>query len=369
MRKLSIAIILVLAIASVCAQSPTRIPPPSPLHTSSQSTGQYLPDRYGELTGLTVLMAADLPKVDSGLIPNLGNDTNAAIRSIEAEWAKNGIEVVRDGYKFVKLLRAGWTNSPEGRQLARIPTPRSGGEETPRGYINWTSADLELVLSLYASVTGRTILRSPQIACSPIRLRNYSTLTRDDLVYAIKVLLAMNSIALIAEGDKFTQVVPLAQALEIYPRAPRSEAGVTLIDPKNIPVLRLTAANVSVKPPPPPAKRAQTMQNKLSELWMRARIALFGPAPLPPKPEVDSLVAYYARLRGARPIPSKQFGRQPVLFEIKTPVTKAELLYAIEATLAQSGLVIVSTNNNSIQLPHRSELIRANTNSPASLRR
>ena len=325
-------------------------------------------DIYGELTGRTILMPAGLPRLDVNLTPGLRNDTNAAIGFIEAEFAKRGIEAVRDGGKFVKLVRTGWTNSPLAAQMARIQLPRAGGEEVPRGGIHWSSADLDLILAFYSDLARRTILRASNIACAPVRLKNHSSLTREEFIYAIKVLLALNSIAMIDDGDKFTQVVPFAQASEIQLRAPKPEKSATLIDPKTIPAFKFSAGRTVAKPPPPPPTYRQQILDKLSGLYTRARIALFGTPPPPPKPEADNLVAYYAKLTDTKPIPSKRFGKHPVFLEIKTPVTKAELLYAIEVTLGQSGLTIVSTNKNSIQILPRSELPSHGTNVPAKLK-
>jgi hypothetical protein len=162
-------------------------------------------------------------------------------------------------------------------------------------------------------------------------------LTRNELIYAIQVVLALNGIAAIDDGDKFVQVVPVAQASQIETRAPKPEPGAKLIDPNEVPVFKF----------PPPAF---TLPPELRNLPKSPRELR--------EPPVDSLVAYYAKLTSANPIASKQFGKQLIYFEITTPVTHAELLYAIKATLAQCNLAIESAEQNSIQVVHCSELKR-----------
>ena len=64
----------------------------------------------------------------------------------------------------------------------------------------------------------------------------------------------------------------------------------------------------------------------------------------------DRLVELYASLTDQKAVPSKgSTAMQRVPFKVEIPVTKEELLYAIERTLALSGLAIVSAGEKIIQ--------------------
>ena len=67
-------------------------------------------------------------------------------------------------------------------------------------------------------------------------------------------------------------------------------------------------------------------------------------------PFVDSLIEYYATLIDRKAIPSRTFGRHPVQFGIGIDLTKRELLYAIETTLALEGLKIFTNADTSISV-------------------
>ncbi len=294
----------------------------------------------------------------------MATDTNLALAFIAGEFAKHGIKPVKDGEKFVRLQPVGWSNAPPEQFLARLTRPSPGSADIPPGFIHWLSVDLNQILATYSDVSHRTILRSPNLICVT-RFRNRTPLTRDEFAYAIRALFALNDVAIIDDGDKFAQVVPLATASQIQTRAPAPAKGERLIDPGKIPTFRNSPVALSVKPPPPKPTPAQQVKATLSRLYLRARTAIFGPPATPPKPEADNLVAYYAQLKKAKAIPSKRFGKRPIYFEIKIPLTKTELLYAIEATLAQDNLAIIAVPPNSYQLVHRSEVPGVITNSPA----
>ena len=75
---------------------------------------------------------------------------------------------------------------------------------------------LEQVMELYAEVTGRTVLRSPAVNFDLIKLtlNTKTPLTEREFLQAIDSLLALNQIAVIATGEKFLTVVPMAAALQ-----------------------------------------------------------------------------------------------------------------------------------------------------------
>ncbi len=318
-----------------------------PLRIAANNESQDILDVYGELTGRTLLMSARLPLLELKLTPELLANTNRAIAAIETEFARQGLEAIRDGAKFIRVSPAGLQNSALTNYLLRVADSQPAGEVIPKGHVNWSAADLNQVLATYSDISRRTLIRGMSLRSASIRFQNQGSLTISEFLYAIKVILALNGIAVLDDGERFAQVVPLNQAADIKLRAPRPEPSASLIEPRDVPKFKYPMKLSAFLP--------ESLGTLGSENSPRQRR----------EPDAGSLIAYYAELTNSKLIPSEQFSKLPVLFEIKTPVTKTELLYAIEATLAQSALVIVATNNGSIQLRHRSEFLKNGANAPA----
>ena len=49
-------------------------------------------------------------------------------------------------------------------------------------------------------------------------------------------------------------------------------------------------------------------------------------------------------------MPSKDFGDRPIRFHVDTPLTKSELLYAIETTFTLNNLAIIPVDDRRIRL-------------------
>ena len=77
--------------------------------------------------------------------------------------------------------------------------------------------------------------------------------------------------------------------------------------------------------------------------------------PSPSNSTVDDLVAFYAKLIDLEALPEERYGKNPILFKATTPLTKAELLYALDTTLALNGLTIAHVGDKSIQAAHLAE--------------
>src|SRR5437763_14498603 len=80
-------------------------------------------DVYAELKNRTVLRSAGMPALPGSLLSGAPADKNQAAALIEDELAKNHLEVVLDGEKFIRILPANWRNSPLETQLSRIQEP------------------------------------------------------------------------------------------------------------------------------------------------------------------------------------------------------------------------------------------------------
>ena len=81
----------------------------------------------------------------------------------------------------------------------------------PAGLIRFQEADLSQVIDFYADLTGKTILKSPQVAQNvKVSLVNKTALTREEGIDALHTIFGLNQIAIIPEGDKFIKIVPQA---------------------------------------------------------------------------------------------------------------------------------------------------------------
>jgi hypothetical protein len=320
-------------------------------------------DVYGRLTGRTVLRPSNLPALPASITAQLPTDTNAAIALMESELARSKVEVVRDGEKFVRVLRAGWRDSLLGEQLARIRVQPGHGGGLGAGSIDLWGVDLNQVLAIYAELRNRTILRPFALSSPPISLRTQNALTKEEVIYAFETVLAMNGVATVDDGTKFVQIVQQPEAARVQARAPKLEPAAALIEPGKVPVFKPWSSRLSAPKLAPPAP---TVSQRIAQAYAKLHTKIFGPPPPPPQPNVDGLVAFYGKLAGRKPAPSKQFGQHPVCFEAHTPLTKPELLYAIQTTLALDGLVIVPVDDKTIRAGHISELRKLEKTSPAT---
>jgi general secretion pathway protein D len=82
----------------------------------------------------------------------------------------------------------------------------------PPGTINFRAVDLNDVLTLYAELVGKTILRPTSLPAVVVTLKTQTPLTKPEAVQALEAVLALNGISIIPAGEKFVKVVPSANA-------------------------------------------------------------------------------------------------------------------------------------------------------------
>lgn len=317
---------------SLAPGSPSTLPP----------TEQAL-RLYGALTHKTILRPTMLPQLSESLVAEMMADTNAAAGVLEKALADRRIEMVRDGELFVRLLPEGWQTSTLAAQLLRIPSPpkretnqnerASASVSMPAGTIDFRNVGIDQALAVYASLCNRTVLRPHHLSASVIALRTETALSREEAVYAMNVVLALNGVATVEDGVNFVQVVPMPRMALAKARAPKPKLTEPLIKPEEVPVF---VVRPMLFPPHRPAAKAEAADH-------------LPPPPAPPVPPgVDDLVAYYAKLVGQKASASG-FRQQPVSLKVQNPLTKAELLYAIETTLALDDIKIERQDDGTLQ--------------------
>jgi hypothetical protein len=275
---------------------------------------------YAQLTHRTVLHTFSASRLSVKLD---SQDPSGTIARIEAALADAGFELVRDGEQFVRILPSNWRKSPMAEHLARLkpPAAKSSTKKTA-GTIAFKGADLDMVLAIYADLSQRTILKGP-LGMPQFWLISEGSLTGEEVIYALNTLLILNGIVAMDDGDKLVQVVSSADVRFVQPHAPKASPGEVTIDPKEIPKFyRFSPGRPAAKPASGPS-------------------ALYSD-------DVDGLVAYYASLTGKNAVPAGQPGRMQIYFQPTTALTKPELIYALETTLALNFLAIVPAGDNFI---------------------
>ena len=321
---------------------------PAPFIRGSEPTEEAL-DIYADLTGRTVLRPGKLPQLPVSIKADLPTDTNAAIARIVGELAKCHLDVVPDDETFVRVLPQGWQDSLMGKQLEQIKLPLPSPHPADHFFYAFVRSDFAACLEIYSNLRRRTILYPQVLPRAAVSFRNRKALTREEAVYALTVVLAINGVAAVDDGDNFVQLVPLETAEHVTPRAPKPKRGAPLLDPSKLPSV----------PDPSSVQRAPEagtvlMSDRLTMLYAQL---IANPSPPASRPllEVDRLVGFYAELTGRKALASAHFGHTFVPFEIKTPLTDAEVLYAVETTLALNNLAIIPVEDGSIRAGHISE--------------
>ncbi len=91
-------------------------------------------------------------------------------------------------------------------------------EDDPEGFMalfKFNNMPMEQFLDVvYASYTGKTILRSATLPSVQINLKAQTLLTRKEIIEALDSVLALNGISMIPTGEKFITAVPVAQAVQ-----------------------------------------------------------------------------------------------------------------------------------------------------------
>lgn len=179
---------------------------------------------YGNLTGKTVLAPSALPFLSDAIISDLPTEKTNAIARIESELSKQRLAVVHDGPHFVRVFpekqRGFLTNvSLRGAELA-VAKPQ---ETMAAGLIKLIGVELDQVLPMYAAISRRTVLRPAHLPQTVVRLKSTCPLNREETVYAMATVLALNGIAVVEDGERFVQVVPMAQRERLIAGAPKPE--------------------------------------------------------------------------------------------------------------------------------------------------
>ncbi len=311
-------------------------------------------DVYASLTGKTVLMPSLLPFFPDAVLSDLPTDKTNAVTRLETEFSKQGIAVIQDGPHFVILLpekeRAFLTKglSLRGAELAVAKS----GETLPAGTIRFINCDVTQVLPIYASISHRTILRSITLHSAPVCLKTACPLSREEAIYAFATVFALNGVAVVQDGQKFVQAVPMIQRSMVAARAPKPDPAAKLLNPKNVISTGNYELSEALLPGNHEFSKAVSKMERDLERWGKA---LFDFMHYKSPPDAQRLLGLYATLVGKAAEPSKEFDGMSIWFHIETPLSKSELMYAIEATFDLNWLRIDQVDDQRIRLSRISD--------------
>lgn len=302
------------------AQSQAQRPPGIGIAPTASLFEQAL-TLYSELTGRTILRYSILPAtLTKSDLERLPTDTNAIPAFVENEFRQNGILIIPDGNRFAWVVPTGWTNSAAAKFLSTIQPPLPGKEVISAGAVTFAPATTEQVLAIYSEYNKRTLLRPVNLGSPHIHLRNIRPMTGNELSYAMRVCLAINGIAAVDDGEKFVQLVPIQMLPLVVTNTPKPTTNAVALDPKEVSKIK-----------PEPLDRRVLKLNQYYRRFFR------GTPPWTPRP-LGRLADFYGELTDQTFVPTKDFdGTRMVLCEVTTPLTKEELIYAVETVLRLNG--------------------------------
>jgi hypothetical protein len=209
---------------------------------------------------------------------------------------------------------------------------------------------LDQVIPLYASLSHRTVLRPAILPRTVVNLKTRFPLTREEAVYALETVLAFNGICVVEDGASFVQMVPMAQRGAVKAEAPKPEPAATLFDPDEAP-------SKGVSDPGRPLTKVERAKRELERLKQACYDFMHLPDPRERCPQ--RLLELYACLADKTAVLSKDHDGTPIWFQIQTPLSQSELLYAIETTFTLNHFLIIPMDGQHIGLDHIGELEKA----------
>jgi general secretion pathway protein D len=102
------------------------------------------------------------------------------------------------------------TDTTSPAELSPSLTPLAEGVLTEG--INIPEGPIDAALGLIEILTGRTVLRGPNLPTTPFSLTVNQPLTHSEALLAIETTLALNGVAVAPLGDRFVKVVPIGSA-------------------------------------------------------------------------------------------------------------------------------------------------------------
>ena len=296
-------------------------------------------DAYGSLTSRTILMPYLPPSTTAALPSELPPDKALAVEQIEAALSKAGVAIVQDGPSFTRLFpdSKAWRDLMTNAPLRGAQLHLTNDAQLAPGSILFMSADTTTVLGLYSALKQRTILRPANFPTPPMDLKTQCGLSKEEAVYALETLLVMHGLCAVDDGGQLVQIIPLESRALVKTGAPKRDPAENLFDPNKVPSVGNSTPQLMTK-----------TQRDL-ERWREA-FYTFIHYKDPRRRPAKLLLEFYAKLTDKTVVSTIGLEDTSVWFHVTTPLTRSEMLYAIETTFKLNRLAIKTEDDGKIRL-------------------
>lgn len=76
----------------------------------------------------------------------------------------------------------------------------------------FTNADVDRVFALYQELSGRSVIRWPNIPNATVTFENTTAMTRPEALQALDTVLAAQNVVMVYLGTRYVKAIPAAQA-------------------------------------------------------------------------------------------------------------------------------------------------------------
>jgi hypothetical protein len=189
------------------------------------------------------------------------------------------------------------------------PSQTNTPNQTTAAGIHLREAKLQQALELYAQIKGRTILRHPLL--KPITV---SLDAEIPTAAAFEDMFRQHGIATIVDGEKFVMVVPIAQTNFVTPRS---------------------------------NKIVSTVLGDLSSMTNNVVIPAGAINFLPT--DLDQVIPIYSDIIERKPASGSKFPYGLIYLRTVNPLSKAEVIYALETLFAWNGFKLVPEDDKTFR--------------------
>jgi hypothetical protein len=207
------------------------------------------------------------------------------------------------------------------------------------------NSELNTVLRLYQDFVGRTVLQSPFLPVTTFTLKA-SAADQHDAALVLEKAFAEKEIVTIPDGVKFILVVPKSQVATANAHSSQIVSSPSTSQARTNAADSSTALAASSSPPP-----RRLPSNPAADLIPAGVIDLRGV-------EVREVVKLYAELIGSnfdRRQSMPPGNHRPVVLLSQTPLTKAELVYALDTLLSWQEIKVVPSSGGLMKAVRLSE--------------
>ncbi len=175
-------------------------------------------DLYSRFANRTLLCPSALSRVRLTLNTVVEDEQGAAV-VIEKALLANGITSVADGNKFLIVIPTSYAEKfkPRSSEITTTDNPNSQStaaaginQMLPAGAINFVNVSADDAALIYAALIGRKLESNSLRAYPMITLRTHTLLSREEAIYALDTVFAVNGIRMEQVGTDLVRLAPLS---------------------------------------------------------------------------------------------------------------------------------------------------------------